>query len=44
MMRLAGEGVRFIRAAPVVELNDVILGGTIVANFAFVAATLVLYK
>ncbi|OXG37989.1 GPI mannosyltransferase 2 [Cryptococcus neoformans Gb118] len=44
VMRLAGEGVRFIRAAPVVELNDVILGGTIVANFAFVAATLVLYK
>lgn len=44
VMRLAGEGVRFIRAASVVELKDVILGGTIVANVAFVAATLVLYK
>ncbi|KJE02009.1 GPI mannosyltransferase 2 [Cryptococcus gattii NT-10] len=44
VMRLAGEGVRFIRAASVVELKDVILGSTIMANFAFVAATLVLYK
>ncbi|KAK8865872.1 hypothetical protein IAR55_001020 [Kwoniella newhampshirensis] len=52
VMRLAGEGVRWIKAyirageggVGVVRVEDVLIGGTVISNMAFVGATLVLYK
>ncbi|WVQ85547.1 hypothetical protein IAT38_007713 [Cryptococcus sp. DSM 104549] len=50
VMRLAGEAVRWVKssmglgATAAVEVQDVVLGGMIVGNVAYVLATFVLYK
>ncbi|ODO12010.1 hypothetical protein I350_00794 [Cryptococcus amylolentus CBS 6273] len=44
VMRSAGEVMRWVRGAAVVDIGDVVLGGTIVANASIIGATVVLYK
>ncbi|WVQ71222.1 hypothetical protein IAR50_000747 [Cryptococcus sp. DSM 104548] len=44
VMRLAGEVVRWARGATVVDIGDVVLGGTIVANASIIGATVMLYR
>ncbi|ORY24705.1 GPI mannosyltransferase 2 [Naematelia encephala] len=43
-IRAAGEIVRFVRGGNQLEVDDVVLGGEIIANAAFVGATVALYK
>ncbi|WVN90315.1 uncharacterized protein L203_105551 [Cryptococcus depauperatus CBS 7841] len=44
VMRLAGKGLSFLRGGNVVDVQDVLIGGTLFANAAFVGSSIMLYK